>query len=400
MANQNGNQAPRIGLALSGGGSRAIAFHLGCLRALDKLGILSQIRILSTVSGGSVIGTLYAATDEPFEQFEQKARELLRRGITNLVIRTGFTTLEGLKAFGCWSIVAPTNVFVAILARAAWLLSLLINLGRSGHTHLRNFHAPVRRFASRTTILRTALNKYVFAGLRLSELPAGKPRLIVNATELRTGSAFYFGSAESGCWRYGKLVRNDVLLAHAVAASAAYPLFLPALDEEFTFEERDGTKHLERVTLTDGGVYDNLGLAPLWPGRDPAVSINVEEIDTIICCRAGYGLRQDPPTQFFIARLKSAFTSTHYRAQNAATKRLFELREAGKIRAFVLPYLGQNDDRLAFPPPDLVTKTETEGYPTDFSSMEECWIDRLSNRGEQLTRALITEHAPDLLTQL
>ena len=28
---------PKIGLALSGGGSRAIAFHLGCLRALQEL---------------------------------------------------------------------------------------------------------------------------------------------------------------------------------------------------------------------------------------------------------------------------------------------------------------------------------------------------------------------------
>lgn len=51
-----------IGLALSGGGSRAMAFHLGCLRALDDVGILDQIRVLSTISGGSVIGAYYAYT--------------------------------------------------------------------------------------------------------------------------------------------------------------------------------------------------------------------------------------------------------------------------------------------------------------------------------------------------
>jgi hypothetical protein len=28
--------------------------------------------------------------------------------------------------------------------------------------------------------------------------------------------------------------------------------------------------------------------------------------------------------------------------------------------------------------------------------MEDQWVDRLSLRGEQLTRALIAEHAPDL----
>ena len=32
----------------------------------------------------------------------------------------------------------------------------------------------------------------------------------------------------------------------------------------------------------------------------------------------GYGLRHDPPNQFMIARLKSAFFTIHDRAQNAA----------------------------------------------------------------------------------
>ena len=58
---------PTIGIALSGGGSRAIAFHLGCLRALHDQGILDQVKILSTVSGGSVIGALYTLTDGLFQ---------------------------------------------------------------------------------------------------------------------------------------------------------------------------------------------------------------------------------------------------------------------------------------------------------------------------------------------
>src|SRR4029077_6853858 len=52
---------PKIGLALSGGGSRAIAFHLGCLSALNRLGLLDRVAILSTVSGGSVIGACFHA---------------------------------------------------------------------------------------------------------------------------------------------------------------------------------------------------------------------------------------------------------------------------------------------------------------------------------------------------
>ena len=54
-----------------------------------------------------------------------------------------------------------------------------------------------------------------------------------------------------------------------------------------------------RVILTDGGIYDNLGLGCLWPDRSPDVSLNVIPVDTIICCSAGYGLRQDPPSQFY-----------------------------------------------------------------------------------------------------
>ena len=49
-----------IGLALSGGGSRAIAFHLGSLRALNDIGLLEKINVISTISGGSVIGAYYA----------------------------------------------------------------------------------------------------------------------------------------------------------------------------------------------------------------------------------------------------------------------------------------------------------------------------------------------------
>jgi NTE family protein len=60
----------KIGLALSGGGSRAIAFHLGCLRALNRIGLLERVSVLSTVSGGSVIGAYYLAHRGDFSSFE------------------------------------------------------------------------------------------------------------------------------------------------------------------------------------------------------------------------------------------------------------------------------------------------------------------------------------------
>jgi|SRR5579875_3645896 len=77
-------------------------------------------------------------------------------------------------------------------------------------------------------------------------------------------------------------------------------------------------------------------------------------------------------------------------------KRLFELREAGKFRSIILSYLGQDDSRLKHKPGNLVTREEAYAYPTDFFAMSDDWIERLSRRGEQLTRALIQEHAPEL----
>jgi NTE family protein len=388
---------PKIALALSGGGARAMAFHLGCLRALHDLGILDRVRVLSTVSGGSVIGALYAASEDPFPAFEARVRAVLARGLARPAVRTTLLTTEGLKAFLCFAIVGTSNLLFVVLTWVLWLAALVLPTGWLEVRQAENWHLPFRRFASRTTILRRTMDDELFKGKRLSELQERRPLLIVNAAELRTGSVFYFTPNESGSWRLGRLAQPDVTLAHAVTASAAYPMFLPALDEDLPFDKRDGARRVERVTLTDGGVYDNLGLAPLWPDRDPSVSFNVESIDTIICCRAGYGLRHDPPSSFLVARLKSAIACVHDRAQNASVKRLFELREAGKLRAVVLPYLGQDDRRLKFRPPDLVTREEAYGYPTDFSAMSEAWISRLGQRGEQLTRALIAEHAPELV---
>jgi hypothetical protein len=60
-------------------------------------------------------------------------------------------------------------------------------------------------------------------------------------------------------------------------------MFLPAIDVVVPFDRHDGSWRVERISLSDGGVYDNLGLAPLWPDREPSVSLNVEALDTIIC---------------------------------------------------------------------------------------------------------------------
>src|SRR5205807_176372 len=56
-------------------------FQLGCLRALHDRGILEQVSVISSVSGGSVIGAMYAYSDDPFEEFDARVVALLRRGL-------------------------------------------------------------------------------------------------------------------------------------------------------------------------------------------------------------------------------------------------------------------------------------------------------------------------------
>jgi NTE family protein len=165
-----------------------------------------------------------------------------------------------------------------------------------------------------------------------------------------------------------------------------------------TFDKGGGLKNT-RVMLTDGGVYDNLGLGCLWPDRSETISLNVIPVDTIICCSAGYGLRQEPPSQFMVARMLSVFSTVFDRAQNASINRLHEAQRSGQIKRFILPYLGQLDRQLPSPPANLVRREETHSYPTDFNAMSEEWIERLSLRGQQLTLCLARAYIPDLIRE-
>lgn len=95
MDNKPAEVSPlKIGLALSGGGSRAIAFHLGCMRALNDRGLLSKVQVLSTVSGGSVIGALWAYSDDSFEEFDKRVQTLLKKGLIWGIVKNTFFSPE------------------------------------------------------------------------------------------------------------------------------------------------------------------------------------------------------------------------------------------------------------------------------------------------------------------
>jgi NTE family protein len=95
---------------------------------------------------------------------------------------------------------------------------------------------------------------------------------VFNATDLTSGTDWRFSRPYMGSYRMG-LVRNPtVRLADAVAASAAFPPIVSPLTVTFDPAALEATEGadlhdeiaaLGRVALTDGGAYDNLGLAPI-----------------------------------------------------------------------------------------------------------------------------------------
>lgn len=388
-----GENGPSIGLALSGGGSRAIAFHLGCLRALNDRGILPRIRVISSVSGGSVIAAMYAYNDDSFDQFDARVTALLRSGLYWSITRQALLSATLPK-----SLLTLATAGVAALAcdLGRSLIGLVNVTGLGLRADKEWLHAPIRRYASRTVAFERALQKNLFAAATMSQVARPGLDIVINATELRTQTAFRFGSQSTGAWRFGRIPDNDITVAKAVAASAAYPVLLPALDESLTFEKQ-GNMRTVRVILTDGGVYDNLGVTCLEPGRSADISTNVFHVDYIICCDAGRGQPAGINRPYWWrTRMQESFETTHRRVQTTAYARLHSYVENGQLAGFVMPYLGQQDDRLPFRLPDLVSRERVITYPTNFSAMSAETVNMLSLRGEQLTRLLVSRYTPEL----
>ncbi|WNI14074.1 patatin-like phospholipase family protein [Actinacidiphila sp. ITFR-21] len=324
--NDSAPQRVRVPAALSGGGSRAAAFHLGCLRALHDRDLLDHVRVVSGISGGSLLAALWAYGPTDFADFDASTTDLLRSGLQRDIARQAFTPSAVVR-----------NLAAATCAGARGLLS-------------RTSSVSVARPANRTDALATVLTHKAFGTRTMADVTHPGLDIVLTATDLATTNAVRFGSARSGCSRYGTIT-EPINVATAVAASAAYPALLPALDRTFTFQHRDGHHQQHTVLLTDGGVYDNLGLSVLEPGRSPHHTQHVYDVPFIISCDAGMGELTVKAPHFMLGRLSRSFTTVHRKAQDSARTRLHEWAASGRIDGFALAYLGMKDDRLPAPPP-------------------------------------------------
>ncbi len=388
----------RVGLALSGGGSRAIAYHLGCLRALYDRGVLPQVDVLSTVSGGSVIGAMYAYSADSFDEFDRRVCTVLQDGMVGMIAREMFFSPLAFK-IGATLLGSRIPAIGALGLRkvAGAVEAHLLRGQKTAGSWSQRVQPPFRRWASRTDAFAQGLRYQLFGNTIMTDRRRGDVNIVINACELRTGSAFRFGNQESGTWRLGTLQENKVDVALAVAASAAYPLLLPALDRHLDFVSRQGDERRERVILTDGGVYENLGISAMAPDRSALYSTNVFRPEYIVCCDAGRGDLDDSLLPFGLgSRAARSFEAVHRQVQHGLQAQLHMWQRSGAIRGFVYSYLGQQDKRLPFVPSGLIARSEVEHYPTDFSPMSKSDRERLAGRGYQLTRLLLDHYCPEL----
>ena len=225
-----------IALCLSGGGYRAMMFHAGCLIRLNETGYLGRLSRVSSVSGGSITAGVLGMN---------------------------------------WNALAPQAG-----APAPRFNDLVI--------------APLRRMASTTVdegailgglFLKGSVSDHVaekyaevlFGSKTLQDLP-DSPRFVLNATNIQSGVLMRMSKPYMRDYRVGQ-IKNPVLpLARAVGASSAFPPVLSPCEIDVSaygmqFEPPAGeplccAPYTTKLVLSDGGVYDNLGLETAWKSYD------------------------------------------------------------------------------------------------------------------------------------
>src|SRR5204862_131970 len=111
----------------------------------------------------------------------------------------------------------------------------------------------------------------LFGNATLQDLPTDPPRFVINATNVQTGALFRFSRPFMADYRVGQIMNPTIDVAAAVAASSAFPPVLSPMKLELDpaswarpsgqdSEDLHKEPYLSQVVLSDGGVYDNLGL--------------------------------------------------------------------------------------------------------------------------------------------
>lgn len=242
----------KIGLALSGGGVRAAAFHLGTLKKLNELDILDKVDVFSCVSGGAIAGATYLKNKElPFEDFEKIMVSVLLKGFV-------------LGAITSWSFILPF-----LFTIAGWLLLwYFFSLGVALLVLIILYALYQFKLFPLSNAIAKSYDKLLFEKETFGTL-ASKPILAINTTNIETGRPWTFSQSKmsDSTYDYGdnvvKFNNNNFPLAKAVAASTCVPFaFSPITIDKVFFVDHNKYKSVA-PRLIDGGVFDNQGIHKL-----------------------------------------------------------------------------------------------------------------------------------------
>ncbi len=215
-ANQTLDQEARrdgrfIGLAISGGGSRAAVFGGAILRELHRIGLLQQVDVLAAVSGGALPAAYYALDGYRTVDFTNGFLERMGHDFQQDVL-------------GRW--ISPG----ALLTR--WFGD-----------------------ATKSDTVVQVLDEQLYHGATYADLNPARPKLLLNATNALTGDPFVI-SDEGFSTLSSSLSAFSV--SRAVYMSAAYPgVFDPVALASSEPASR------QAVLAYDGGPSDNLGIKTL-----------------------------------------------------------------------------------------------------------------------------------------
>ena len=304
-----------IGLALSGGGQRAAAFHLGVLNKLYQFGILNRVKSISSVSGGSIIAAYYLLSKDDFESFYKTFIEKLK---VNLEFRILFARDFIWKL--CLSIILLFGLLYCFFSFHNYLFLILI--------------IPIVFIVKYSLVLfptgkslQKVYDKMFYKGKLLSELP-DEPNIIFNSTNLQTGTLMTFSKKgindSSYLYKYDyvpKFQIEKVPISFAVTASTSFaPLISPVrFRKEYMIDYEKILEKNIKPELADGGIYDNQGIYML----------NKDRFEIIICSDASSPYDRDRYTainpfgllmrtiNILMKRIRSfQFVNTIYEQQN------------------------------------------------------------------------------------
>lgn len=339
-----------IGICLSGGGYRAMLFHAGSLWRLYEAGLLAKATRISSVSGGSITAGVLALNWK-------------KLSFNPAAIATEFVP----------NVVQPVrNLAHETIDAEAIILGVALP-GTIGH-----------RVAS-------AYEKHLFGAATLQDLP-DNPRFVINATNVQSGVLWRFMKPYMRDYRVGEVKSPTVPLSHAVAASSAFPPVLSPFEIRLnpgdftpdTGRDLQIPPFTSKVVLTDGGVYDNLGLETVW-----------KRLDTVLVSDAGGHLGPEPEP-------KTDWARHSYRVLNMIDSQVRALRKRqlidsyqNNLRKGAYWGIGTNiaDYQLAGPmdcPFDRTT--ELAATPTRLKRLDDDRQERLINWGYAVCDAALRKH--------